>query len=238
MTQIYNVYCDESCHLENDQQTAMALGAIWCPIEKVAEISVRLREIKAKHGLSPQFEIKWTKVSPAKGQFYLDIIDYFFDDDDLHFRGLIIPDKSAINHAAYHQDHDQWYYKMYFNLIKVILDPQAQYRIYLDIKDTNGADKVRALHDVLANNMFDFSKQVVQRVQTVRSHEIEILQLTDLLLGAISYTNRNLSQSSAKNAIVQRIKKRSGYTLTKNTLYRENKVNLLCWQANTSLVVA
>lgn len=238
MTQIYNVYCDESCHLENDRQSAMALGAIWCPLDKAQEISVRLREIKVKHELNSAFEIKWTKVSPAKQQFYLDIVDYFFEDDDLHFRGLVIPNKSLINHQQYQQDHDQWYYKMYFNLIKVILDPQAQYRIYLDIKDTNGADKVRSLHDVLANNMFDFSKQVVQRVQTVRSHEIEILQLTDLLLGAIAYTNRNLTTSTAKNAMVQRIKERSGYTLTKNTLYRENKVNLFCWEASANSLSA
>lgn len=232
MTQLYNIYCDESCHLENDQQSAMALGAIWCPIEKVHEISTRLREIKIKHGLNPHFEIKWIKVSPAKQQFYLDLIDYFFDDNDLHFRGLIIPDKSLLSHEQYNQDHDHWYYKMYFHLIKVILDPQAQYRIYLDIKDTKSAEKVRSLHEILANNMFDFSKQIVQRVQNVRSHEIAILQLTDLLLGAISYTNRGLSSSPAKTAIVDRIKQRSGYTLTKNTLYRENKINLLCWRAN------
>ncbi len=34
MTQIFNVYCDESCHLENDHQSAMVLGAVWCPLEK------------------------------------------------------------------------------------------------------------------------------------------------------------------------------------------------------------
>lgn len=26
MNQIYNIYCDESCHLENDHQTIMVLG--------------------------------------------------------------------------------------------------------------------------------------------------------------------------------------------------------------------
>ena len=122
-----------------------------------------------------------------------------------------------------------WYYKMYFTLIKVILEPTSHYRIYLDIKDIKSADKVAKLHDVLSNNMFDFSKQIVERVQTVRSHEVEILQLTDLMTGAISYVNRQIDTSSAKNAIVDRIRQRSGYILTKSTLYRENKVNLLCW---------
>jgi hypothetical protein len=109
MTQTFNIYCDESCHLENDHHSAMILGAVWCPVEKVREISDRLREIKLRHNLKKDFEIKWTKVSPAKQQFYLDIIDYFFDDDDLHFRVLIIPDKSKLNHVEYKQDHNTWY---------------------------------------------------------------------------------------------------------------------------------
>lgn len=71
MSQTYNIYCDESCHMENDHQNVMVLGAIWCPIEKVQEISKRIREKKIEHGLSPAFEIKWTKVSPAKKKFYL-----------------------------------------------------------------------------------------------------------------------------------------------------------------------
>jgi hypothetical protein len=78
MTQMYNIYCDESCHLENSNQKVMTLGAIWCPIEKVKEISVRLREIKQHHNLKPNFEVKWTKVSPAKVQFYLDSVDHKF----------------------------------------------------------------------------------------------------------------------------------------------------------------
>ena len=57
MTMTYNVYCDESCHLEHDCQPVMALGVIWCPLEKVREISVRLREIKVRCGLCPKFEL-------------------------------------------------------------------------------------------------------------------------------------------------------------------------------------
>ncbi len=36
MSQTFNVYCDESCHLENDHQPTMILGAVWCPLEKEA----------------------------------------------------------------------------------------------------------------------------------------------------------------------------------------------------------
>ncbi len=231
MTQAFNVYCDESCHLENDRQNAMVLGAVWCPLERTPQIAARIREIKADHGLPPGFEIKWVKVSPAKVQFYLDVMDYFFDDDDLHFRALIVPDKSKLRHDVYDQTHDDWYYKMYFDMLKVILHPDARYRIYLDYKDTRGSAKVAKLRDVLCNNMYDFSREIIERVQLVRSHEVEILQLADLLIGTVSYVNRDLSTSTAKRHLVDRMRERSGYTLTRTTLLREDKVNLLRWRA-------
>jgi hypothetical protein len=59
MTTIFNVYCDESCHLEHDRQSVMVLGAVCCPLEKAREISVHIREIKARHGLPPKFEFNF-----------------------------------------------------------------------------------------------------------------------------------------------------------------------------------
>ena len=232
MSQVFNVYCDESCHLENDHQSAMVLGAVWCPLKKARDIAIRIREIKAHHNMRPGFEIKWTKVSPAKKDFYLDIIDCFFSERNLHFRALIIPDKSKLQHEFFDQTHDDWYYKMYFDMLKVILSPKARYRIYLDIKDTRSATKIIKLHNVLSNNLYDFSRDIIERVQTVRSHEVEILQLTDLLIGAISYINRGLLTSIAKQALVKRIQERSHYSLTRTTLLRENKFNLFRWHAS------
>jgi len=231
MSEIFNVYCDESCHLENDGQKAMVLGAIWCSFDKTREIAVRIREIKQKHGLPADFEVKWTKVSPAKADFYMDLVNYFFDDDDLHFRGLVVPDKSKLNHDGFGHDHDTWYYKMYFDMLKVIFRPDSQYRVYIDIKDTRGGEKIEQLHEVLCNSMYDFSRKVIERVQLVHSHEIEQLQLADLLIGAISYLHRDLTTSIAKEALINRIKERSGYSLVKSTLYREDKVNLFVWDA-------
>ena len=229
MSTIYNIYCDESCHLENDHQPIMVFGAIWCLLEKSHEISMRIREIKRRHNLSDKFEIKWTKVSPAKQSFYMDILDYFLDDDDLHFRALVVPNKSVLQHAIYKQTHDIFYYKMFFNLLKVILDPKDCYRIYFDIKDTNSAKRLAKLHEVLCNNLYDFETRIIERLQTVRSNEVELIQLVDFLTGIISYANRGLDTSKAKTSLVQRLQQRSGYTLLKTTLLRENKVNIFIW---------
>lgn len=231
MSMKLNVYCDESCHLEHDGQNVMVLGAVWCPQEKAREIAVRLREIKIRHNLSPTFEVKWTKISPALWGFYYDYLDYFFDDDDLHFRALVIPDKSLLRHAEFNQDHDTWYYKMYFDMLKVLLSPHDCYSIYIDIKDTRSAEKVKMLKDVLRNSVYDFNRTIIEKVQQIRSHEVEQIQLADLLIGAVGYANRGLTTNAGKVRIVQRMQERSGYSLTRTTLLKEEKVNLFRWYA-------
>lgn len=230
MSQTFNVYCDESCHLENDHLQVMILGAVWCPLSKAREISKRLREIKVRHNKNVNSEMKWSKVSPGNKQFYLDIIDYFFDDDDLHLRALLVPDKSKLQYHATAPSHDDWYYKLYFAMLEAVINPAASYRIYLDIKDTAGAQKTKNLHEVLCSHIEDVSCQIIERMQLVRSHHVDIMQITDLLIGAIGYANRGLSTNIAKEALVSRVRERSGYNLGKSTLPLESKVNLLVWQ--------
>ena len=232
MPDIYNIYCDESCHLEHDHLKVMVLGAVWCLKDKAKETAQRIREIKAKHELPKNFEIKWTKVSPAKQEFYLDLIDYFFDCKDLHFRGLIVSDKSILQHDGFSQSHDTWYYKMYFTMLKQILSPSKKYHIYLDIKDTRSSEKIAKLRDVLCSNMLDFSRSIIDHIQVVHSHEVQQVQLADLLIGTISYVNRDLKESHAKTALANRLKQRAGYSLKLTTLLKEEKFNLLKWQAS------
>ena len=226
----FNIYCDESCHLEHDHLGVMVLGAIWCPKYKAHEIFKDIREIKAGHNLSKEFEIKWTKVSASKIEFYLELVDYFFNSDFLHFRALVVPDKSQLRHADFGQDHDTWYYKMYFDMLKIIITPHDKFRIFVDYKDTHGSRKIAKLHEVLCNNQYDFSREIIEEVQLVRSHEVELIQLADLLIGAIAYVNRNLQASQGKLRIVERIRELSGYSLTKTTLVSEPKLNLFIWR--------
>lgn len=232
MNGLVDIYCDESCHLENDGHSAMVLGALHLPDARRKEVVGRIADIKRRHGMPPEFEFKWTKVSPSKLQMYMDLIDYFFDDDDLRFRCVIAPNKSALDHNKFKQSHDEWYYKMYYYLIGHLMKPRSRYRIYLDIKDTRSNLKVEKLHDTLCNSTADFSRKMIERVQQVRSHEVAQVQLADLLIGAMSYHARGLSTSKAKNRLVSRIAARSGYTLSKSTLYKEDKFNIFYWQAS------
>jgi hypothetical protein len=235
MTNEYKVYCDESCHLQNDGIPAMVLGGIWCPASQVRLASRRLAEIKAVHRLAPDFEIKWTKVSAGQQQFYLDLVSAFFDDEHLHFRGLLIPDKTKLDHVKFNQSHDDWYYKMCFQLLDPIINPANAYSIYLDIKDTRSEDKRANLEKVLRNANRDRALQIIRRVQQVRSNEVILLQLADLFIGAIGYHARGLQTNPAKLAVIRRIRQRGKLTLDRSTWLGESKFNLFRWSAQGEL---
>jgi hypothetical protein len=142
--------------------------------------------------------------------------------------------KSKLNHAAFTQTHDEWYYKMYFHLLNKILTPGAAHLIYLDIKDTRSAAKIKKLREVLCNAHFDFNRDIIARIQSVRSQEVQQIQMVDLLIGAVSYANRTglPHTNKGKNAVVDLIKKKSGYSLQSTTLMREEKLNIFVWTPN------
>jgi hypothetical protein len=120
---------------------------------------------------------------------------------------------------------------MSFTLLEPIIDPTQRYSVYLDIKDTRSEVKRAKLEEILRSAKYDGSGNIVRRVQQIRSHESELLQITDLLLGAVTYANRGLTQSKAKVAIVERLRQRSRLTFCNTTWLREPKFNLLIWQA-------
>jgi len=229
MERIINIYCDESCHLPNDRQRAMVLGALWCFKAKAETHNNAIASLKKKYLLSPFFEIKWTKISPGKYDFYLDLINYFFDQRTMGFRAWVIPDKSILTHGDFNQTHDEWYYKMYFYLLRNLISTNRKYHIYIDIKDTRSRKKLQKLRNVLSNANYDYSREIIERIQHVRSHDINLLQIADLFVGAISYHSRGLTSSPAKNDIIKAIKIRTGLSLLRNTLPGERKFNMCIW---------
>jgi Protein of unknown function (DUF3800) len=228
-----NIYCDESNHLEADKKPVMALGAVSCPRDKVAFINQRIREIKIEHKLLPDFEVKWTRVTNVRLQFYTDLVNYFFDIDDLSIR-ILVASKTGLNHDKYKQSHDDWYYKMYYHLLTKIIKSENVYRVCVDRKDTLGKKRVRKLRDILCNAEYDFKKEIIKEVREVHSEWVQLVQLTDLIIGAVQFAHMHTktSRSVSKQHLVDLIKKRAGRTLTASTLPSESKFNLFLWDGS------
>jgi hypothetical protein len=231
-SKLINVYCDESCYLQLDGCGVMALGALYCPAENVKQISEKIRQLKLKFGLNKIFEIKWTKVSSSKSDFYQAIVDYFFSEPILRYRCVLIPEKSKLDHERFKQTHDEFYYKMYYTLLVHIINPVNSYNFYLDLKDTQGGKKNRKLQEYLSNKICDYNKECVTKVQQIRSHESEVLQICDLFTGAITYENRHLKNNMGKIEVVQKIKEFvPSNNINHSSRYHDHKFNLLVWDA-------
>ncbi|MEI6553556.1 MAG: DUF3800 domain-containing protein [bacterium] len=227
----YNIYCDESCHILNDKSPTFVIGGIWVEEENVKQILEDLRNLKVKHKLAKTFEAKWTKISKSKENYYLDVVKYFFENDKLHFRAVVVPDKSVLNHLAFNQDHDTWYYKMFYILLNILLKAESKYSLYLDMKDTRSNLKVLELKRILniANND-DFP---VNKAQQIRSHEVELMQVTDILLGSLSYSHRGLQENQGKKNVVELIELTIGKNILSSSSVDEEKFNVLVWKPRT-----
>lgn len=228
----YNIYCDESCHIQHDGNDIMIIGGVFCPKKNVKEINKEIRKIKEKYGISKS-EVKWHKVSNNKLDFYCELINYFFSNEELNFRCVIAPEKKKLDLKSFSLSYDDWYYRIYYLLLKEIVSVDAEYFIYMDIKDTNGSSKIKKLKLVLNNMLYTFYNDVVKNIQLVRSDEIEIIQLSDILIGAVSYVNRELNNSdNAKSKIIDLIMEKTGQSLkyTTNPKVFHNKFDVFRWK--------
>lgn len=217
MNKTFNIYCDESCHIEHDHKDFMFLGSISCAYPQVRRHTKRIDELKREHNFYA--EIKWCNVSMSKVKFYLDLIDYFFD-TDLRFRAIGI-NKSQIKCDEQRTSYDDFYYKMYYQLLNYKIDTTDHYNVYLDIKDTLSAHKVRRLKDLL-----NVRYGVFRNIQNICSHESLLMQLADFIMGAIAYNvNDKEHKNQAKVAIIERIKKHLRTPILDTTNYSK-KFNL------------
>ena len=230
----YNVYCDESCHLASNDSKYMLIGAVYCPKKKEKKVNEYIEHLKENYNLSDKIELKWNKIDKKTEKLYLDIINYFFNNDDLKFRVIVI-DKTKLDHKKYEQTENDFYHKAYYNMLKYIIIPGNSYNIYPDIKDTNSYYYHQVMLDYLRIKMSDTNKKTIKKVQPIRSYEAPLLQINDILIGALSYYYRNLSENSVKLNIINKIKKLYQNSFDISSYYSNTKFNIFIWRSRDDI---
>ena len=228
----YNIYCDESCHLKSNNSKYMLIGAIYCPKIKVKEINNYIKKLKENYNLSNNIELKWNKIDKKTENLYLDIIDYFFNNNDLKFRVMVI-DKERLNHKKYNQTENDFYHKAYYEMLKYIINRNNSYNIYPDIKDTNSYYYHQVMLNYLKIKILDTNNEIIKKVQPIKSYEAPILQINDILIGALSYSYRKLSDNDEKLNIIKKIDSLYPDNLDE-TSYSE-KFNIFMWKPRNDI---
>ncbi len=217
---VVHLYCDESRHLPHDRESHMLLGLVSCPKERAAEFNHQLTAIIERHGLPKHFEVKWTKVSPAGLPLYRDLLDWFLATPAVEFHALVLPNKQQVFSRVADTKRDDIYYTLYYELLRGFQTTEQRYHAFLDIKDTRGREKLHQLKSWLALNNPALAEPGKLELQHVHSGEIRLLQVTDLLLGAVGYARRprTETESPAKRALIDHLESNLALRLAHNTL--------------------
>jgi len=221
----YNLFVDESCHLEHDHISVMCIGYVKVPHLAYKELYRIFEDIKVKH--KTLGEIKWNKFSKSRLPLYKELVDFFLK-TPIEFRAVLVKYKSRLNNRDYNQgSHDNFYYKMTYYLLRPN-PPGIEYRVFLDIKDTRGKEKLRKIEQVFQNHHNGNSPFV--HFQHLRSHENVFFQLTDLFIGAITYkarvANKEFVPNESKMEFIHYLEKKIGFFLHEGTAQWETKFNI------------
>ncbi|MBI9061821.1 MAG: DUF3800 domain-containing protein [Marinilabiliaceae bacterium] len=216
MSKTFNMYCDESTHLQNDGMPFMMIAYVSVAYNQLKQHKESIKAIRAKHKV--RGEIKWSNVSNGQYYFYADLIDYFFS-NDMNFRSIIV-DKTQINESREEFTYDDFYFRMYYQLLHHKINQSYNYNIYCDIKDTRSYKKLDRLNEMLKWNAS------IRNFQFIRSHESVFMQLADLIMGAINYKLRGKNKVVAKCKLIERIEKHCKVPITKSTPKTADKFNL------------
>lgn len=217
----FNIFCDESTHLEHDGHPYMLYGYISIASNQIKICKEQIKAIKVKHGYKG--ELKWTNIHDKTFEMYKELVEYFFM-TDMKFRAVIV-DKSQIDETRPEYTFNDFYFRMYFQLLHHEINLENMYNIYFDIKDTCSQGKLRKLKEILRWNAS------IKNFQFIRSHESSFLQLADVLMGAINYNLRKESgeiegKVIAKQKIVEHINNHTNISLKRTSPLSAKKFNL------------
>ncbi|SDN65636.1 Protein of unknown function [Prevotella communis] len=217
----FNIYCDESTHLENDKHPYMLYGYVSIASNQIKISKEHIKGIKEKYGYTG--ELKWTNIHEKTYPMYKELIEYFFM-TDMKFRAVIV-DKSQIDDTREDYTFNDFYFRMYFQLLHHEIDLENTYNIYFDIKDTCSQKKLQKLKEILRWNAS------IRNFQFIRSHETPFVQLADVLMGAINY-NLRIEKGDikgnviAKRRIVEIIRNHTPISLKQTSPKAAKKFNL------------
>lgn len=228
MSQIYNIYCDES-RVENLESNRMVIGAVFIPKKEKQRITLELKKIFIENNFN--FELKWVKASKKFPKFYRDIIDYFLQEKFLQFRCIVV-DKKKVNLKDFHNnDLELAFFKFYYLMLREKLKDGKDYYVFLDKKPTRDKNRVRALfHYVNSFALLKRSHCSIKHMQAYDSKEIILLQICDFLTGIVGYEVNQKSKKGVKSELVAYLKEKIRIkNFERSTFWSEEKFNIFVW---------
>lgn len=222
----FEVYCDETLPdlftSAHPDARFLLIGSLWLPADLREVVKARITGLRQQHGVHG--ELKWRKVSPSKVAFYSDLIDLFMSFElNLRFRCIAVAHQE-INLGFHNGDAELGFYKFYYQVLHHWILVQNEYTVFCDLKRNRDRTRLATLERVL-NNANPTS--IIRNVQSLPSSEVVLLQLCDVLLGAVSARiNERTDLGAAKESVIAHLEQRLNRRRLGPTLKSEEKVNI------------
>jgi hypothetical protein len=188
---MYHVYADESY---KDTHKFLILGGLVLDERELASIEAELAAVRRKHHKESS-EVKWSKSRSGNLRFYKDFLQVFFDraeKDELHFHCMYV-DTHTFNHHRYNMGSGEiGFNKLIFQLLLHKFGRRyganSPLFVYLDHRDAkDDPESIRPmLNSTLARDWENHSRPF-RGLQFRKSHKCELIQLNDLLIGAVGF---------------------------------------------------
>ena len=205
----YHVYADES---RQDAHRYMLYGLLFIPRgEQEQSLREDCDRLRRQH-LWGTGEFKWEKVSLGKMQVYKEFVDIFFHHADAEFRCLVV-DTQKIDYKTYHQgDRESAFYEFYYQALSRNLRLEDEYLVFTDNRQNRQSNR---LTDLKSKTNYHWllqgaKEKLVRNVEPRDSKAEDLLQITDVLLGAVGYDIEERAESPAKVEMVRHIAARIG----------------------------
>lgn len=224
----FEIYCDESNpdvfkEAEKKQSRPyLLIGSIWLPADLRAEIKESISFLKKQHNCLG--ELKWSKVSITRLEFYKDLIDMFLGYGlDLRFRAIAV-EAEKVNWEIHGNDNELGFYKFYYQLIHHWILDFNNYNVFCDTKTNRDATRLPTLKRCLQNSNL---LSEINSVQALPSSEVVIMQLTDFFLGMVNARlNKAIQEGGAKDQVIKHLEQRLGISELAPTSKTEEKFNI------------
>ncbi len=209
----FEVYCDEAFPdlftSESPKARYLMIGSLWLPAERRDYLKSKIKELREQH--NAWGEIKWSKVSPSRLEFYIELVELFWAcEEDLRFRCIAV-DREQVNLKLHAGDHELGFYKFYYQVLHHWILDFNTYSIFCDTKSNREKDRLHELGRVLRNANLS---ACIDSIQALPSKQVVLIQMADLLLGAASSRmNDTLREGSAKEKLVLALEGKLGRPL-------------------------
>jgi hypothetical protein len=137
-----------------------------------------------------------------------------------------VVDCNVLDHDRFNfGDEELGFYKLYYQMLIHWLKPSSAYHIYLDWQQNKVQTRFISLRDALKRKLLGRTR--IECLEPVSSHQMPLIQLTDLITGAVGYAWNDQRGSETKVRFCDDLARSVGLaTLKTSTALSAEKFNI------------